>query len=494
VRQHVENSLTEFLNPKNTPWRITLPHSIQQAQPPLEYIPQHFNLAVYHIAKWALPVLLRFRTRPWLPAGIAEVETVNVERLVNLYQQFQAGKIRFLMAFRHSEVDDPLCMMYLLSQAVPKVARKRGISLQYPTHSHFIYDRGMTLWAGDWLGWFFSRLGGFPIHRGKRLDKIGMRTARDLFANGQLPISVAPEGATNGHSEIVSPLEPGVAHMGFWCVEDLLKANRTEEVFIVPICNQYRYINPSWAKLDWLLGKLEADCGLSVQQVGESNLVEREKVFYERLFRLGEHILSQMEQFYARFYHQSTPVTTQIDSSESRNQVLEARLQTVLDNSLQAAEQFFGLESQGTIIERCRRLESASWDDIHRKDLPNLDALSPMERGLADWIAEEASLRILHMRLVESFVAVTGTYVQQKPTFERFAETSLILFDVIARIKGEKNPERPRLGWRKSRLTVGEPISVTERWSAYQTSRQAARGAVNDLTRDLQQAFEKMIC
>ena len=470
-----------------------MPHSIQLAQPPLEFIPEQFNPLVYYITQRLLPVLMRFRIRPWLPAGIAQVETVNVEALVHLYQQFQAGKIRFLIAFRHPEVDDPLCMMYLLSRAVPKVARQKGISLQHPIHSHFLYDRGMTLWAGDWLGWFFSRLGGLPIHRGKRLDKVGMKTARDLFANGKLPISVAPEGATNGHSEIVSPLEPGVAHMGFWCVEDLVKANRTEEVFIVPICNQYHYINPSWGKLDWLLSKLEADCGLQVQQVDESNLVEPKKVFYERLFRLGEHVLSQMEQFYARFYHQSTPVVRQTDPSASRNEVLEARLQTVLDRSLKAAEQYFGLESHGTVIDRSRRIESAGWDDIHRKDLPNLHALSPVERGLADWIAEEASLRTLHMRLAESFVAVTGTYVQQKPSFERFAETSLILFDLIARIKGEKNPARPRLGWRKSRLTVGEPISVTQRWSSYQASRQAARVAVNDLTQDLQVAFEKMI-
>ena len=97
------------------------------------------------------------------------------------------------------------------------------------------------------------------------------------------------------------------------------------------------------------------------------------------------------------------------------------------------------------------------------------------------------------MRLAESLVAVTGTYVLEKPTFERFAETSLILFDLIARIKGEKTPARPRLGWRKSRITVGEPISVTQRWSTYQTSRQAARVAVNDLTQDLQVALEKMI-
>jgi len=49
------------------------------------------------------------------------------------------------------------------------------------------------------------------------------------------------------------------------------------------------------------------------------------------------------------------------------------------------------------------------------------------------------------MRLVESFVAVTGTYVLE-PTFERFAETALLMFDMLARIKGDKLPHRPRLG------------------------------------------------
>lgn len=460
-----------------------MPHPIDRAQPRLEFIPQRFNLLVYYIVKALLPILRRFRLRPWLPAGIAQIETVNVETLVNLYQQFQSGKIRFLMAFRHAEVDDPLSMMYLLSKAVPKVARQQNISLQYPAHSYFLYDRGMTLWAGKWLGWMLSGLGGLSIYRGKRLDRVGLRTARDLFANGKLPISVAPEGGTNGHSEIVSPLEPGVAQLGFWCAEDLAKANRSESVLIVPLAIQYSYINPSWKKLNSLLSKLEADSGLSVQPITES--IEREKLFLERILRLGEHVLSQMEQFSDRFYHQ-TPTA-------NPNQDIDTRLQAILNKGLQAAEQYFNLESEGTVIERCRRIESAGWEDIYRGDLPDLNNLSPLDRGLADWIAEEASLRMLHMRLAESFVAVTENYIKEKPTFERFAETSLILFDLICRIKGDKNPARPRLGWRKSRVTIGEPISVTERFSTYQKNRVGARLAVDDLKRDLQTALEKMI-
>jgi 1-acyl-sn-glycerol-3-phosphate acyltransferase len=473
-----------------------LPDSIQHAQPRLEFIPQRFNPVVLQLAQWLLPFLLRLRLRPWLPAGISRIEVKNAEILAELYQQFQAGKVRFLMAFRHPEVDDPLCMFYLLSRVVPRVARKQGIWLQYPIHSHFIYERGMLLWAGDWLGWFFSHLGGTSIRRGKRLDRLGIQTARDLFANGKMPIAVAPEGATNGHSGIVSPLEPGVAQLGFWCVEDLHKANRSEKVLIVPIAIQYSYIEPPWSKLDWLLSKLEADCGLSVQCIDQSDVSNPEEIFYQRLLRLAEHLLTEMENFYRRFYHQNLPepISIATDKTANPNQVLVARLHRLQDTALKVAEQYFELQPHGNFIDRCRRLEEAGWSYIYRDDIPELNALPRFKRGLADWVAAEADLRMRHMRLVETFVAVTGTYVQEKPTAERFAEIALLIFDTIARITSNKKlPGRPRLGWRQVQMTIGEPISVTEYWSTYQSDRRAARVAVTELTQKLHSALEKLI-
>ncbi|MGD2181395.1 1-acyl-sn-glycerol-3-phosphate acyltransferase [Lusitaniella coriacea] len=461
----------------------------QRACPPLNFIPQRFNPLVLDLTARSLPILLRFRLRRWLPVGIARIETENVEGLVELYRQFQAGKIRFAIAFRHSEVDDPLCMCHLLSRAVPKVARQKGVDLKSPIHSHFIYERGMLLWAGNWLGWYFSRLGGTPIHRGKKLDWLGVRAARDVFANGQLPLAVAPEGATNGHSEIVSPLEPGVAQLGFWCVEDLEKRDRAEEVYIVPIGIRYRYVNPPWKKLDKLFSQLEADCGLPVQRLEKGESSDYAKALYPRLLRLGEHLLSQMEQFYTRVYHISFST---VDSADPNKAIIQ-RLQTLLDVALSVAERYFNIKGKGSAIDRARRLEEASWHRIYREDIPDLNALSPLERGLADWEAEEADLRMRHMRLAESFVAVTERYVLEKPTAERFAETALILFDFVSRIKGQKPPRRPRLGWRWAQMTVGEPISVRDRAPTYQTSRRQARQAVTDLTQDLQVALEELI-
>jgi 1-acyl-sn-glycerol-3-phosphate acyltransferase len=462
------------------------------AKPKLNFIHQKFNPLVLKLVHFLLPVVLRFRTRRWLIGNIGEIKTENAEILVQLYQQFQARKIRLLMAFRHPEVEDPLCLLHLMSRTIPQVAKQEGICLKQPIHTHFIYDRGMTIWGGDWLGWLFSRGGGIPIHRGKPLDRLALKTARDLFANGQFPMTVAPEGANNGHGEIVSPLEPGVAQLGFWCVEDLVKAKRYEEVLIVPISIRYHYLKPPWSKLDRLLAQIEADSGLSPQRLKNAHLSEPEKFFYPRLFKLGEHLLGEMEAFYRRFYHQNIPDIS-VNGAANANQILAERLQNLLDIALKVVEEYFEVSAKGTLIDRCRRLEEVGWNAIYREDIPHLHRLSLLQRGLADWIAQEAQLRLRHMRLAESFVAVTGSYVKEKPTPERFAETALILFDLVARIKGKKIPRRPCLGKRGVKITIGKPLLLNQRWQSYQKSRKAAKQAIADLTQDLHSALEKLL-
>lgn len=478
---------------------------IVHVQPPLEFIPPNFNPLVLRGAQMILPFWLRSQT------SITDIKADNVETLVDMYRQFQEGKIRFLMAFRHPAVDDPLCMLHLLSHTVPKVARQHNLSLKHPIHAHFIYDRGIPLWAGSWITWLYPRMGGTPILRGK-VDRMGLRSVRELFANGTLPMAAAPEGATNGHNEIVSPLEPGIAQMGFWCVEDLLKAGRSEKVFILPVGIQYRYFEAPWKAIEKLLRELETACGLPVTHEPEEFHLGKEanKSLYTRLYRLAEHFLTLMEDFYTRFYHQTLPTTatTKVTPTDTvleenilrsplplptSNAEFSARLQALLDTALRVAEEYFNLQPKGSLIDRCRRLEQAGWDYIYREDLKNIEALSPLERGLADRIAEEASLRMWHMRLVESFVAVTGAYVWEKTTAERFAETTLLMWDVMARIKGGSPFRRPSLGKQWVQMTVGEPLSVSDRWETYQASRRGAKQSVADLTHDLQVALQNMI-
>jgi hypothetical protein len=260
-------------------------------------------------------------------------------------------------------------------------------------------------------------------------------------------------------------------------------------VWIVPIGIQYHYLQPPWSKLDQLLSQLEADNGLSSAPNGL--VTEQSLDRHQRLLRLADHLLTQMEQFYQRFYHQTIPKPE--GSSTELAAVLLERLQILLDIALGVSEQFFGLPSRGNVIERCRRLEEAGWNAIYREDIPDLGAISNTDRGLADWIAQEAEVRLRHMRLVESFVAVIHPDIPSQLSVERFAEITLILFDVTARIQGNRIPKRPRLGLRRATITIGEPISVSDRWLIYKRDRASSKQAVKDLTQELQADLEKFI-
>jgi hypothetical protein len=475
------------------------------AQPPLEFIPPNFNPLILQAIQTLSPVWLPWRLH------LKDIQVSHGLQLAKLYQQFQAGQIRLMVAFRHPSTNDPFCLGHLFWHLLPKIAREQGIHLQNPTHFHFIYDRGIPLWAGRWVAGIYSGLGGTPIRRG-RLDVAGLRSVRDLFANGQFPLVAAPEGATNGHNEVVAPIEPGIAQFGFWCLEDLQKAGRSQPVVILPLGIQYQFIGQPWLALEKLLQQLEADSGLVPERDAGLSAVEleramatlqddvpltapQESVLYRRLYALGEHLLRQMEEFYRKFYNRELPTPEVVPDppepeSFANNQLLATRLQNLLNAALDVAEDYFGTPSKGTVSDRCRRIEQAAWDRIYRDDLKQLAGMAPVQRGLADLIAAEADLRSWHMRLVESFVSVTGQYVREKPTADRFAETLLLVWEMVSRIQGKPAFPRPKLGNQRVLMKIGEPISVSDRQPAYRTNR---RQAVADLTQDLQTALESMI-
>ena len=447
---------------------------LTRAQPPLEFIPPAINPLVLRGCQEILPFWLQWQT------NITKIQADNVEVLAQLYQQFQQKRIRLLLAFRHPSVNDPYCMGYLIWKLLPQVARKENISLNSPIHAHFMYDRGIPIWAGSAVGWLYSKLGGTSIQRGK-LDLLGLRSARDLLTNSKFPLAAAPEGATNGHNEIVSPLEPGIAQLGFWGVEDLHKANRNEKVLIVPIGIQYNYVTPPWKEIEQLLTQLEMDTGIKTDKTIKESIID-ENNLYSRLYGIGEKLLGLMEDFYQKFYHQTLPDTSDKELSQ--------RLPNLMNVALEVAETYFNLKPKGNFIDRCRRLEQAGWDCIYREDFKQGNHLSSVEKGLGDRIAEEASLRMWHMRIVESFVAVTGYYVKDKPTAERFAETTLLLWDLVTRIRGDNAFFRPQIGQQTVQMTIGKPISVSARANEYKTSR---RQAVANLTQELQRVLEDMI-
>ncbi len=444
-----------------------------RARPALDFIPPNYSPLLRRVMGPLMPVWTSWQT------DLAEIESRNVETLAKLYHEFEMGKTRVLLAFRHPNPTDPYVLSQLLWRDLPQTARQMGLPLG-TTHSHFIYDRGIPLWAGSYLGWLFSRLGGVPIQRGK-LDLQALKTARHLLVNGRFPLAVAPEGGNNGHNEIVSPLEPGIAQLAFWAQEDLLAQGCDTDVAILPVGIQYRYIEEPWQALRSLMGQLEIDSGM-----GPAGTLD----LYGRLYRLADHLLTLMEDHYQEFYGVTFESVNGKLADLNENDRLAVRLRSLIDEALKIAEQYFRLRPKGSLIDRCRKLEQAGWDRIFRDET---ETLSPVELGLANRVAEEAELRLWHMRLVESFVAVTGHYVKEHPSADRFAETVLLLRDMVDKIKGNTQGQPVsglQLGPQRAIATVGEPIAIGPLFAGYKAKR---RQAISALTKELQEAMEKMI-
>ena len=448
------------------------------AAPPLAFLPPRLDPPVLALAQRLLPLALR------CGGAITARQVVGGDRLVTAMQAFQEGRSRLLLAFRHPSVSDPLCLAALLWLDLPRLARRQGVRLRPRPHAHFLYDRGIPLWAGAPVGWLLPRLGGSSIQRGK-LDSAGLRSARALLLDGRFPFAAAPEGATNGHNEVVSALEPGVAQLAFWTADDLRRAGRAEAMTVVPIGVQYSWSRPIWRELEALLTRLERQAGMRGATAAGGTAGDSARL-YPRLLALAERMLSLMEHFYRESYQKPLP---DLEHPADPNERLALRLQRLLNAALEVVETSFGLRASGDLTSRCRRLEQAGWDRLYPAGV-EANGRCPLQRGLADRLAEETERRLWHMRVVESFVAVSGRYVKEAPSQERFADTLMLLWDTQCRLLGSDPGRRPRLGPRRVRLTIGQPIAVDQRLEAYQHDR---RGAVAALTTELQQALEGLI-
>jgi len=445
--------------------------SLERVHPPLPYLPPQYDANMVRFAQLMSPYLLYLRSR------ISRVEEHHLERVVQTQHASDLGKIKCIYAFRHPTTDDHFSLLHLFGQSLPRTAHQMGIKLNKPCHSFFVYDRGIPLWAGGVVNWLFPKVGGIPVFRGKP-DRQGMKAMREHLLNGKLPLSIAPEGGTNGQSELVAELEPGVVQLAFWTAEDLAKAGRPERVVIVPIGIQYEYTSHAWQHIDRLLLSLEQDCGITKPRPLPSDR-------YSRLYDLGIFVVNWVAQHYQKFYPN---YAVSLDATWDLSQ----RLQAVIDTILRVAESYFGMEGKGSTVDRCRRLEQAVWDRVFRADL-DLSKISNLELAFANQLAKEANASMWHMRIAESIMPVTGTYAKEHPSPSRFAEMLLLMWRAMCRVKLIPFGATPYVGHRKLILSAGEPIAVSEQLPLYQSSRQQAKECVSQMTQQLKQALTDLI-
>ncbi|HUX22823.1 MAG TPA: hypothetical protein VMW69_16425 [Spirochaetia bacterium] len=458
-------------------------------QPPLRYVPPRFGRRLFRLVATIYPLYLRFGL------NIRRVEVEGIESLVEHYRLFQEKKIRLIIAFRHPHVDDGAIMAWLLGGMVRDAARREARrekkhKLMRPPFGYFVYDRGAPLWAGAFIGWILPRMGAISVFRGK-LDSHGLEEIRSVLLNADQPLAIAPEGAVSYSERYAAPLETGVAHFSFWCVRDLLASMRTEQVIILPITPSYRHGRDAAKGLRKIADFLERECGLAPSP--EKPLPERLRVAADALFRMTE-------LFYKRFYPTTSrsitiePLSAAVDGSggcpgSSFTTGDAERVKAVVEAALASAERQLGLPSTGEAIPRVRRIEQACWDRIYREDIAEIEALSPLERALADRIALETSLTMRHLQLADIMVYLSELSIPDGASVDELGEAASNLAGMSARLKGGDISSTPRMGSRSISYRVGEPISVSSRWGAYKHNRQ---NAVDELMSTLRNEFQRL--
>lgn len=395
--------------------------------------------------------LARLIMRPYARAlRFLEPTMLGGERMVDAYRDFQDGKTRLIIGFRHAYGDDPQLMIYTLHHALPREARRLKKHLKGITHAHFVYGVEVPFWSGGFVRWLLPNAGAVPINH-VHMDSVGMNRIRKTLVSGAFPLALAPEGHVTYDSETVGELETGTARFGFWSIEDLARAGRDEKVVFLPVSTHYRYGKGADRALDRLLSGLEAECGIEGSATGGRTI----EALRARVAAIGKSILS----ITGAYYHELS------GTPEGANQ------EALLDAALSAAERILALTGSGEPFERLYRIRDVAWDRIFRGDM---DAMSPLRKSLASRETGEAWYAMRHLETAMILAHVRFGEIPQDIGLNLLFEIANNSYDLAERLKGGTLRNRANSIAKRPVIAVGEPIALNEFYPLYREDRKAA--------------------
>ncbi len=428
-----------------------------RAQGVLRYEEPRFVPWVYALMRLSSPVYDR------LAEGIAGFQTHGVERLIAAYQRFYRREARLLIAFRHAARHDPPVMVQLLCRILPREARRRRQALGGLPHAHFLYGRGVTLWAGGGAAFLIPRIAGLPVVN-RRADTRALRNIRHFLTEGPHPVALAPEGQVTYHNHRLGPMEQGSARLAVWCQEELDRQGRAEEVLVLPVGIEYRFPRDPERLLERLIARITRSGGLTAPPPGPAR---------ERLLDLTEQLVGRIETYYARFFAGvrgaggaspgATPgllpgATPGLLPGASPG--LRERIERACDAALRVPERFMGLQTEGDLLSRVFTVRQRGWDYLFRGDVPPQGRASPVDRLLADRLADEAYLHLRHNELVDVLEYVQPDYIGPGASPNRLVEYALNLADVQNRLLGGDISSRYSPPGKRVLIRIGEPLEV----------------------------------
>ncbi|MBE0601668.1 MAG: hypothetical protein IH607_07755, partial [Firmicutes bacterium] len=235
-----------------------------------------------------------------------KIEIMNPEIVVDALRAFQAGETRLIVAFRHPYGDEPQLLFHVFEKLAPRYARRLHKPLRHSPGVRPVHDYAVSLWGDAVIRFILPRVGAVPVYHVK-YDRESVQAIRSVMKDGQSPLGIAPEGQISYHSQTLPRIEQGTVRMGFWAVNDLDKAGRSEHVTVLPLSVHYCYFERDAHKVLQELGTIEAICGIEMNTPAEA--YASPAALLPRVERLEETQLQKTEAFYQESYGYAPPET-----------------------------------------------------------------------------------------------------------------------------------------------------------------------------------------
>ncbi len=396
------------------------------------FIPAKFNLPVLWFTDLTLPLLLK------AVHNIDAIEISNEDKQILKSMQNE----RLIYVSNHPTTKEP-----------PVAYNSANIM-----NSRFYYmaAREVFSWGAGLVGDFIQSIGAFSVLAGAP-DRESLKAAREILASRSGKLVLFPEGEpTSGMNDTLLPFQPGVSQLGFWGLEDALKADPNAKVNVLLTYVKYR-MNTS---IDWMqkdidqsLTRLEARLGIS----------KTGKDIVHRFLSVGKRMIEREEREYG--------IHIEPDKLEDFDYRLGRMRHAMLDNI--AIKANIPKWDKGTnAIEKLRKILSTLELVVigapnPKGELPSLE--------MATW-ARKAAVKAYE------FISIQTSYIKELPSAERLYE---FLYRYENEIFGETK-NRPH----KAVVRVAKPFLINEYYESYKTDK---KKTVEELTTRLKHDMENLL-
>ncbi len=324
------------------------------------------------------------------------------------------------------------------------------------TRFHYMAAREVFSWGAGIVGDFIQSIGAYSVLAGAP-DRESLKASREIIAKPAGKLVLFPEGEpTSGMNDTLLPFQPGVSQLGFWGLEDALKADPNAKMSVILTFVKYRMTN----SLEWLRKDIDQSLTRMEDKLGIS---KTGKDIVHRFLSVGKRMIEREEREYN--------IQIDPDKIEDFDYRLGRMRHAILDNIALKAN-FPKWDKEANAIEKLRKILSTLelvtiGTPDPKSELPSLE--------MATW-ARKAAVKAY------DFISIHTSYIKELPSAERLYE---FLYRYENEIFGETHNRS-----HKAVVRLAKPFLLNDFLESYKVEK---RKTVDDLTNRLRTEMENLL-